>query len=257
MLLKPYGEYFDEYAEKVTELRERFPLGAQIAGEQAQKDFIAVFGALLRLRNILLSFDDFSGNQILTDRDLQDYQSLYLDFYQSFHRADTAERELINDDVVFEIELIKQVEINVDYILMLVERFRAAKGDGEDKEIKATIDRAVDSSPSLRNKKDLIEEFVDRLSIDESVADEWRTYVAAKREAELERIITEENLKPDQTRDFISAAFRDGQVRTTGTAVTTILPPVSRFAKNSGHGAKKQTVIEKLTAFFERFFDLM
>ena len=256
VLLKPYGEYFDEYAEKVTELRERFPLGAWIVGEQAQKDFIAVFGALLRLRNILLSFDDFTGNQILSDRDLQDYQSIYLDLYQSFRRTDTAERESINDDVVFEIELIKQVEINVDYILMLVEQHRAAKGNGDDREIKATINRAIDSSPSLRNKKDLIEEFVDRLSVGEDVADEWRAYVAAKREVDLEQIIAEENLKPEQTRAFVDAAFRDGQVRATGTAITTILPPVSRFAKGSNHGAKKQTVIDKLTAFFDRFFDL-
>ncbi|MDA8437896.1 MAG: type I restriction endonuclease subunit R, partial [Propionibacterium sp.] len=240
----------------VTELRERFPLGAWIVGEQAQKDFIAVFGALLRLRNILLSFDDFTGNQILSDRDLQDYQSIYLDLYQSFRRTDTAERESINDDVVFEIELIKQVEINVDYILMLVEQHRAAKGNGDDREIKATINRAIDSSPSLRNKKDLIEEFVDRLSVGEDVADEWRAYVAAKREVDLEQIIAEENLKPEQTRAFVDAAFRDGQVRATGTAITTILPPVSRFAKGSNHGAKKQTVIDKLTAFFDRFFDL-
>lgn len=256
VLLKPYAEYYGEYADKVTELRDRFPLGVQIVGEQAQKEFIALFGALLRLRNILASFDDFAGNQILSDRDLQDYQSVYLDLYQSFRRTDTADRESINDDVVFEIELIKQVEINVDYILMLVEQYRAAKGDGADKEIKATIDRAVDSSPSLRNKKDLIEEFVDRLSIDEDVADEWRAYIAAKREEELHRIITEENLRPDETRAFVDSAFRDGQVRTTGTAVTRILPPVSRFAKGANHGAKKQTVIDRLTAFFERFFDL-
>ena len=256
VLLKAYGEYFAEYAAKVAELGERFPLGAPIVGEQAQKDFIAVFGALLRLRNILMSFDDFAGNQILSDRDLQDYQSIYLDLYQSFRRVAVADRESINDDVVFEIELIKQVEINVDYILMLVERHRGAKGNGADREIKATINRAIDSSPSLRNKKDLIEEFVDRLSVDVDVADGWRAYVAAKRDGELERIIAEENLRPDQTRAFIDGAFRDGHVRATGTAITTILPPVSRFAAGSNHGAKKQTVIGKLTAFFDRFNDL-
>lgn len=125
-----------------------------------------------------------------------------------------------------------------------------------DKEIRATIERAVDSSPSLRNKKDLIEEFVDRLSIDEDVAEEWRAYVAAKREEELQRIITDENLRPDETRAFVDSAFRDGQVRTTGTAVTRILPPISRFAKGANHGAKKQAVIDRLTAFFDRFFDL-
>ncbi|WP_340699127.1 type I restriction endonuclease subunit R [Cellulosimicrobium funkei] len=257
VLLKPYQEYFDEYAERVTELRERFPLGSPIVGEQAQKDFVALFGALLRLRNILVSFDDFAGNKILSDRELQDYQSIYLDLYQSFRRTAAAERESINDDVVFEIELIKQVEINVDYILMLVEQFRESKGDGDDREIRATIDRAIDSSPSLRNKKDLIEEFVDRMSVDENVADEWRAYVAARREAELERIIGEENLKPDETRAFVERAFRDGQIKSTGTAVATILPPVSRFTKNAGRSTKKQTVLDKLTAFFERFFDLV
>lgn len=256
VLLKPYGDYFTEYADKVAELRVRFPLGQQIVGEQEQKHFIALFGAILRLRNILVSFDDFIGNQILSDRHLQDYQSIYLDLYQSFHRKDDAERESINDDVVFEIELIKQVEINVGYILMLVEKYRAAKGGGEDKEIKASIDRAIASSPSLRNKKDLIEEFVDRLSVEEDVSEEWRAYVAAKRETELEKIIAEENLKPGETRSFVEGAFRDGQVRATGTAITRILPPVSRFTKGSNHGAKKQIVIEKLTALFDRFSDL-
>ncbi|WP_448072480.1 type I restriction endonuclease subunit R [Georgenia yuyongxinii] len=256
VLLKPYAEYAGEYADKVTELKERFPLGTSIIGEAEQKAFIKLFGELLRLRNILVSFDDFTGNDVLSDRDRQDYQSIYLELFASFRTQDVAEREAINDDVVFEIELIKQVEINVDYILILVEQYRAAKGNGDDKEIKATIDRAIASSPSLRNKKELIEEFVDRVSFTGEVSDEWRAYVAAKREAELERIITEENLKPAPTRQFIDASFRDGAVRATGTAITKILPAVSRFAKNANHGAKKQTVINKLTAFFERFFDL-
>lgn len=256
VLLKPYEEYYQEYADKVTQLREQFPLGQPILGEAAQKAFIALFGSILRLRNILVSFDDFTGNDILSDRDLQDYQSLYLDLYQEFRKVQDAEKESINDDVVFEIELIKQVEINVDYILMLVEQYRAAKGDGDDREIRATIDRAIDSSPSLRNKKDLIEAFVDSLTVDEDVAAEWRAYVTAKREEELERIITEENLKPEPTRAFVETAFQDGAVKVTGTAVTKILPPVSRFAKNAGHSDKKRIVLEKLAAFFDRFFDL-
>jgi len=257
VLLAPYAEYFDQYAEKVDELTDRFPLGVAIVGESEQKAFIALFGAILRLRNILVSFDEFNGHAILSDRALQDYQSLYLDLYAEFRRVDAAERESINDDVVFEIELIKQVEINVDYILMLVERHRAARGDGTDIEIRATIDRAVDSSPTLRNKKDLIEAFVDSVSIDGSVADQWRAYVAAKRDQELERIIREENLKPAEARAFVEAAFRDGHVQTTGTAITKVLPPTSRFGGGgAGHEAKKATVIEKLTAYFERFLGL-
>jgi type I restriction enzyme R subunit len=254
VLLKPYAEYYDEYADRVTDLLAEYPLGQPIVGETAQKEFIALFGAILRLRNILQSFDDFAGNEILTPRAMQDYQSVYLNLYQEFRSQRDAEKESINDDVVFEIELIKQVEINVDYILMLVERFRDAKGDGDDKEIRAAIERAVDSSPSLRNKKDLIEEFVESLSATSEVDAAWAAFIAAKRAEELDRIIAEEGLDRDATHAFVEAAFRDGAVQPTGTAITKILPPVSRFAKAGGHSAKKRNVLQKLGEFFDRFF---
>ena len=256
VLLKPYQEYYGEYSEKVAELLQQFPLGQPIIGEQAQKDFIALFGAILRLQNILTSFDDFVGQDALTDRQAQDYRSVYLDLYAEFRKDKDADKELINDDVVFEIELIKQVEINVDYILMLVEKMRAERGDGDDKEIRAQISRAVDASPTLRSKRDLVEAFVDSVTLDGAVDEQWRAYVAAKREAELEAIIEEERLRADATRIFIESAFRDGSLRTTGTAITKVLPPTSRFASDGGHGEKKQRVVEKLGAFFERFFGL-
>lgn len=256
VLLQPYGEYYDEYADKVTELLDEFPLGEQIVGEAAQKQFIALFGAILRLRNILQSFDDFAGNEILSSRQMQDYQSIYLDLYAET-RPGPGEKESINDDVVFEIELIKQVEINVDYILLLVAQYREAKGDGDDKEIRAAIERAVDSSPSLRNKKDLIEAFVDSLSITSEVSSEWKAFVAAKRTEELDLIINDEGLNRDETYAYVETSFRDGALQPTGVAITKILPPVSRFGGGSGgHSAKKQTVLDKLTKFFDRFLGL-
>ncbi|WP_437771351.1 type I restriction endonuclease subunit R [Arthrobacter sp. KNU40] len=256
VLLKPYGEYYDDYAEKVTELLAGYPLGTPIVGESAQKEFIGLFGAVLRLQNILTSFDDFTGNEILTERQGQDYRSVYLDLYADFRKEKKADKEQIKDDIVFEIELIKQVEINVDYILMLVQKYRAERGDGDDKEIRAEISRAVDASPTLRNKKDLIEDFVDSLSVDGEVDQEWRAFITAKREAELETIIEDENLRPEETRAFVETAFRDGQISTTGTAITKVLPSVSRFSAAGGHAEKKQKVIAKLGAFFERFFGL-
>jgi type I restriction enzyme R subunit len=256
VLLKPYGDYYTDYAGKVTELLDRFPLGAPILGEQAQKDFIALFGAILRLQNILASFDDFEGNEILTERQMQDYRSIYLDLFAEFRKDKTADKELINDDVVFEIDLIKQVEINVDYILLLVQKYRDERGDGKDREILAEITRAIDSSPSLRNKKELIEAFVDKVSATGAVDEEWDAFVATQRAAELDRIIDEENLRPDATHEFVDRAFRDGSIQTTGTAITKVLPPASRFAGNGGHGEKKQRVLAKLGAFFERFFGL-
>ena len=256
VLLKPYAEYYVDYTEKVTELLAAFPLGQPIVGETAQKEFIALLGAILRLQNILTSFDEFAGSEILSDRQAQDYRSIYLDLYAEFRKGTDSDKEQINDDIVFEIELIKQVEINVDYILMLVQKYRDERGDGDDKEIRAEITRAVDASPSLRNKKDLIEDFVDTVSVDGEIDQEWRTFIAAKREAELETIITDENLRPDETRVFVETAFRDGQIRTGGTAITNVLPPASRFSPDGGHGEKKQRVIDKLGAFFERFFGL-
>ncbi|NYF16015.1 type I restriction enzyme R subunit [Microbacterium sp. AK009] len=256
VLLKPYGEYYETYSEKVQELFERFPLGEPIVGESAQKAFIALFGQILRLQNILSSFDDFIGHEILTDRQGQDYRSVYLDLYADFRTTRDTEKESIVDDVVFEIELIKQVEINVDYVLMLVQKFRDNRGDGEDREIRANISHAIDASPSLRNKKDLVEDFVESISANGDIDEQWAAYVAARRTTELNAIIDEENLKPDETRAFIATAFREGEVKVTGTAITKVLPPVSRFGPDGGHGEKKQRVLEKLGFFFERFFGL-
>jgi type I restriction enzyme R subunit len=256
VLLKPYAEYYAEYAEKITQLLDDYPLGVPIVGESEQKAFIALFGAILRLQNILTSFDDFAGNEILGERQGQDYRSVYLDLYAEFRRQADAEKESINDDVVFEIELIKQVEINVDYILMFVEKWRASRGDGSDKEIRASIGRAVDASPSLRNKKDLIEAFVDSVSVRGEIDEEWQAFILARREAELDAIIESEGLRPKETRAFVETAFRDGAIQATGTAITKVLPPASRFSPDGGHGEKKQRVLTRLGAFFERFFGL-
>lgn len=257
VLLKPYADYYKEYEKQVQELVSGFPLGKAIIGEAAQKDFIKLFGSILRLKNILTAFDDFSGHEILSEREFQDYQSLYLNLYAEFRSTSEAEKESINDDVVFEIELIKQVEINVDYILLLVEHYLKSRGTGEDKEIRAAIERAINSSPSLRNKKDLIESFVDSVTTKTKVDAQWQSFVATKKTEELERIILEENLNAEATRIFIDNGFRDGAIPTTGTAITKILPPVSRFSKNNDHSVKKQTVLDKLAAFFERYFGLV
>jgi type I restriction enzyme, R subunit len=256
VLLKPYAEYYSEYQRVVGDLLGGFPLGESIVGERAQKDFIKIFGAILKLRNILTAFDDFAGNEILSSRDFQDYQSMYLNLYAEFRSEAAADKETINDDVVFEIELIKQVEVNVDYILMLVEQYLKAKGTGKDKEIRASIKRAVDASPSLRNKKDLIEQFVDSVSMTAKVDAAWLAFIAGRKAEELNRIIAEEGLDGPATRTFMENAFRDGAIPAGGTAITKILPPTSRFSADAAHGTKKRTVLERLGAFFERYFGL-
>lgn len=256
VLLKPYSHYEAEYTQRVTEMQQEFPPNDWIVGEAAQKRFIALFGQILRLRNILVSFDEFEGNEILTQRELQDYQSMYLDLYQEFRRADEVDRESINDDLVFEIELVKQIEVNVDYILMLVRKYLDEKDTGAEVEIRATITRAIDASPTLRNKKDLIEQFVDSLSATAEVDESWRAFVEAQRAEELQRIIDEEGLDAPGTKELVDNAFRDGAIPTTGTAMTRILPPVSRFSADRQHGLKKEAVADRLKAFFNRFSGL-
>lgn len=256
VLLKPYADYYGTYESRVADLQAQFALGSPIVGELAKKTFVRLFSSILRLRNILDSFDEFTGNEILSARDFQDYLSIYLNLYVEFRAASNADKEAINDDVVFEIELVKQVEINVDYILMLVERYLAAKGTGEDKEIRATIERAINSSPTLRNKRSLIEQFVESVSNDAKVDTQWAEFVATKKVEELNQIIAEEKLNSAATHEFIADAFRDGAIPTAGVAITKVLPPVSRFAKDSGHATKKEAVLTRLTEFFDRYFGI-
>lgn len=257
VILKPYGDYLSEYAQKIAELRAAYPdpLGPLPAGEQAQREFVKIYGAILRLQNILTSFDEFQDADLLSERDKQDYKSRYVELYEEWKPKGDGEREDIRQDVIFEIELIKQVEVNVDYILMLVEERQKRTGDGDDKEIRAEISRSINSSPTLRNKKDLIEHFVDTVSMDKSVQDEWRAFIASKKEEELAAIIADEKLVEAEARKFMESAFRNGEVRESGTAVVKILPPVSMFNRGgSGSRAEqKNRVLSKLKQFFERF----
>lgn len=270
VVLRPYPELLKEYQDAVAELFAAFPLGADgsvpvLASESEQKEFISLFGGILRAHNILRSFDEFvdpeRGDNPLSPRMMQNYQSLYLDLYQGRQAQRRSEEESINDDVVFEIELIKQVEINVDYILMLVEKLRKDGGADENKELLSEISRSVDASPTLRNKKDLVEAFVEMVSA-QKVTDidlAWRDFLESRRAAELETIIQEEHLIGDQARKFMDAAFNDGELQTSGTEITAILPRVSRFNPNpeQSMAAVKARVVKKLSAYFDRYADLV
>ena len=246
------GKHYPGYTELIDELTQRFPLGQEMIGEQNQKDFIGLFGAILRLKNILTAFDSFAGNEILPDRDMQDYQSVYIDLWHEI-KPEKSEKENINDDIVFEIELIRQVEINIDYILMLVEKYH--DGNCEDKEILVTIDKAINSSIQLRSKKELIDNFIRTVNVSTEVEADWRKFVLEQKETDLSIIIAEEKLKSEETRKFIDHSFRDGTLKTTGTDIDKIMPPISRFG--SGRAVKKQGVIDKLMKFFEKYLGLV
>jgi len=264
VLLKAYEDYYYGYQDDgkvvrgyqsmIDELQERFPVGVRILGEQDQKDFIKLYGSVLRLRNILTTFDEFAGNGILSERDLQDYHSMYIDLYNEFRGKNDAERENINDDLIFEMELIKQIEINIDYILSLIKKYH--EDHIKNRELLIDINKAIDSSVELRNKKDLINQFISTLDVHSVVDDDWRKFIEQKKIEELDRIIESEGLDPVAAYAFVKNAFRDGGVATTGTAITKILPPVSRFSPSGERTKKRGSVLDKLTSFFERFFDV-
>ena len=236
------GKQMPGYVDMIEDLQNKFPLSeTQIVGEQNQKDFIALFGALLRMRNLLVSFDEFVGKEMISERDLQDYLGRYQDLRDEWKcKRENGESTDIIDDIVFEVELIKQIEINIDYILMLVKKYHDTHC--EDKEVLITIHKAIDASPELRSKKQLIENFIAGINDVDDVMTEWNGYVAEQREADLEAIIKDEKLKPEETRKFLENSFREGEVKTVGTDIDTIMPPVSRFG-GGNRAKKKQTVM--------------
>ena len=263
VLLKSYEDYYygytDEnkkyhkgYEEKIAELLQKYPLGQQIIGEQAKKDFIKDMGSILRLRNILFSFDKFKGNEILSQRDFQDYIGIYADLYEEFKKI-SKETESIKDDIVFEMELVKQVEVNIDYILMLISKYH--KTNCKDKEILGSINTAINSSLALRSKKELIEGFIDRINVNNDIYKDWTAFVKEQKEHDLETLIEEENLNSEETRKFLDNSFRDGEVKTTGTDIEKILPPMRRFGGDN-KTKRKQTIIEKISKFFEKYFGI-
>ena len=265
ILMKTYEEYYNGYehndiyhmgySELIEKLQNNYPLGNVIIGEENQKDFINTFGAILKVKNILTSFDDFKGNEILTEANFKDYQSIYLDFYQQYKKDNSVDKENINDDIVFEIELIKQIEINIDYILLLVEKYY--NSNFQDKTILTNISKAINSSLQLRSKKELIQNFIQSLNNNSNVIQDWFKFVEDEKEKDLNKIIKEENLKEEKTKKYIEDCFEIGEIRTTGTDINDIMPPVSRFAKNTiNRATKKQSILNKFFSFFDKFWGI-
>lgn len=265
VLLKKYEDYYNGYndgkktvrgyVDLVEELQEQFPIDDPPVSEKDKKALIKLYGAILRVKNILCAFDAFEGNEILSARDFQDYHSIYIDLYNEFRGKEKGTCENVNDDIVFEMELIKQIEINIDYILMLIRKYH--DGHLKDKEIVVAIQKSIDSSLELRNKKDLIESFLDSLTPAGNIDNDWSAFVKTRKVDELDQIIAEENLNKDDVYHFIHNAFRDGFVQTSGTSIAKILPPVSRFTPTGERAQKRETVLEKLTSFFNRFRDII
>ncbi len=263
--MKTYEEYYNGYVDDngvkvvgykdiVERLLREFPLGEEIIGEENAKNFIKLFGSFLRLTNILSAFDTFEGNEILSERELQDYRSIYLDMYRDIKLVRKGNKENITPDIIFEIELVKQTEINIDYILTMVKKYHDS--NCKDKEILVDVERAIGSSTELRSKKDLILMFIARVDESTDIDRDWIKFVKEQKETDLKKLIEENKLKPDETRKFLDNAFRDGVIKTTGTDIDKVLPPMSRFG-GGNREQQKNSIIEKLKEFYEKYFGLI
>ena len=264
VLLKPYEDYLNGYDDGknnfvgyltlVKELKDKFEVGVNILGENNKLEFIKLFGQILKVRNILATFDQFIKDDILDPRDEQDYRSMYIELNREYKEKNKTQKLNINDDIVFEMELVKQIEVNVDYILNLIKEYHDSNMQDGEKLI--TIRRAVLSSPDLRNKIDLIEEFIRSLDGSSNVFNDFNTFMNSKKKEELDKIIDEEKLDKEKTYSFVKKSFSNGRVDTSGTELSSILPAMSRFSASKERTAKKETVIEKLIGFFEKFFTI-
>lgn len=304
VLLRPFSDYYygydDEkgkhingYKEEVDRLKEKFSLdfllGGGIITDDQKKDFVKLFSRIIKLQNLLSAFDEFDAEKkIINEADMQDYTSKYIDFHDEMKNHDEKHTaELIDEDIIFEIDLVKQVEIDITYILRLVQEYR--DGNCKDKEIVMKIMKAVSSSPDMRDKKELIERFIESMtpSSDEQnvkekwydfltqvgentmleegqfpygnkekqteVTDLWEIYVQRERERELSAIIEEENLKEKETRSLMETAKINGYIETNGLALTNILPPMPLFGAGNKREEKKRVVIEKLEEWLRRY----
>ena len=269
VLMKTYDEYIHGYdsedgkhhpgfAEIVETLTENFPLDINWAllGEKAEKEFVRLFGMYLRTKNILDTFDQFEDDKqnYISPFTEQDYTSIYLDLHDKYRPQHDGEIVDINDDLVFEISLIKQVEINVDYIIALIEKHRAEKGD--DKTLEVRISKAIGASPALRNKKELIEAFVKQYTPSKNITDQWVGFVAKQAKQQLDDIIDKEHLKREETIEFMRHSFQIGEVERFGDRITKCLPPMPLFGKGNQRSATKQRVLDLLLDYFDRFYDI-
>ena len=251
------GDRHDPYTELIHRLLQQFPVEgmANIFDEEQKKAFIRLMGEILRVRNVLSAFDDFTEDKKIVDEmHYQDYLGWYNNYHDEIRNPNHPdEKEDITDDIIFEMDLVKQVQINIRYILDLVQQYH--DDNCQDKEVIVKIRKQIAASPDMRDKRDLIEKFIEKMTPEKGtdVGNEWEKYIEEEKKKRLDAIIKEENLNPHETETFMQRAFQDGYVTETGTGITKILPASNPFLPESGE--KKQTVIDKLKAYLNQLLN--
>ena len=280
------------YLEVVQELQNRFPNPTEIDTEQDKKEFVKLFGEYLRIENILQNYDEFAALQALQAVDLndpiamekfkqvhyvndeqiaemlkvptlpvraeQDYRSTYndiRDWLRQRKEENDKDNSPINwDDVVFEVDLLKSQEINLDYILALI--FEHHKKNQDKEVLIDEIRRTVRSSLGNRAKESLIVDFINQTNLDDipdkaSLIDAFFLFAQKEQQKEAETLIQEENLNVDAAKRYISTSLKREYASENGTALNEVLPKMSPL--NPQYLTKKQTIFQKIAAFVEKF----
>ena len=262
ILLKSFDEYYNGYDEEqnngktkhidgykdlIDKLKKDYPIGKPPRTDKEKKRLVVLMGKILRQQNILRSFDDFQGKEILSDFELQDYLSIYNDLHDEL-KVVKDKGEDVSSDIVFEMELVKQIVVNIDYILDLIQKHHME--NTMNREIPVDVRRAITSNPELRSKMDLIEIFIQKTNLSEDIHSDWSEFVKQEREKALTEMIKTEKLHNEETRNLIDKLFRSGQFEISDAELSKIMPPVSRFGKSNRIELK-----EKLKAKLKDFFD--
>ena len=286
------GEARRGYLEVVMELEQRFPKPDEIIKEKDKKDFAKLFGEYLRVENVLQNYDEFAGLKALQDLDIsdptavdafkvkhylndkdlatmqaikvpaertiQDYRSTYNDIRDWLRREKSANEKdtsiLDWDDVVFEVDLLKSQEINLDYILELI--FEHHKKLKDKATLLEEVRRLIRASLGNRAKESLVVDFINQTNLDKildkaSIIEAFFTFAQAEQQREAEALIRDENLNTEAAKRYITTSLKREYASENGTELNAILPKMSPL--NPQYLSKKQSVFQKIATFVEKF----
>ena len=274
------GEFVRGYQDIVRELQRKFPDPAAIEKEEDKKAFVKLFGEYLRIDNVLQNYDEYadlinenlaeittakeengtySGTEqpsILSGQHLQNYLSTYNDIRDWLRRDRKGEEQstIDWDDVIFEVDLLKSQEINLDYILELI--FEQNKKLNNKEALIEEIRRTIRASVGNRAKESLIVDFINQTDLNEigdkvSIIEAFFKFAQIEQEKEANALITDESLNKDAAKRYIAISLKRGYASENGTELNETLPKLSPL--NPAYRTKKQTVFEKIVAFIEKF----
>ncbi|MFP4794694.1 type I restriction endonuclease subunit R [Pasteurella multocida] len=278
------GEVRRGYLDVVQELQARFPDPAAIETEKEKKDFVKLFGEYLRLDNILQNYDEYVAlqkvatpvdNQVeepsaeylakselsvtrLTPHQVQDYCSTYNDIRDWLRREkanNNATQLTIDwDDVVFEVDLLKSQEINLDYILELI--FEQHKKNQNKPALIEEMSKMIRASVGSRAKESLVVDFINQTNLDAipdkaSIIDAFFAFAQAEQQKEAKALIESENLNEEAAKRYLAISLKREYASENGTELHAALPALSPLTPE--YRTKKQTVFQKISAFIEKF----